>query len=77
MKNLPALNSRKVIRALKKAGFVEDRQKGSHQILINPLTNRRVVIPMHAGKTIKKPLLQSIIENDAGLTVEDFLNLLH
>ncbi len=36
MKNLPALNSRKVVKALKKAGFVEDRQKGSHLVLINP-----------------------------------------
>lgn len=76
MKNLPALNSRKVVRALKKAGFIEDRQKGSHLILIDPLTNKRTVIPIHPGKTIKKPLLQSIIEDDAGLTVEDFLKLL-
>lgn len=76
MKNLPALNSRKVIKALKKAGFEEDRQKGSHLILINPAINKRVVIPIHAGKTIKKPLLESIIENDAGLTVDEFLKLL-
>lgn len=76
MKNLPALNSRKVIRALKKAGFAEDRQKGSHLILINSLASKRVVIPIHAGKTIKKPLLQSIIENDVGLTIEEFLKLL-
>ena len=75
MKNLPALNARKVIKVLKKAGFIEDRQKGSHLILINPATNKRTVIPVHQGKTIKKPLLQSIIENDAGLTVEEFLKL--
>lgn len=76
MKNLPALTSKKIIKALKKAGFVEDRQKGSHLILINSLTSRRVVIPIHAGKTVKKPLLQSIIEDDAGLTIEEFLKLL-
>lgn len=76
MKNLPALDSKKVIRALKKAGFVEDRQKGSHLILLNTLTNKRAVIPIHAGKTISKPLLKSIIENDAGLTIEDFLKLI-
>ncbi len=76
MKNLPALNSRKVVKALKKAGFVEDRQKGSHLVLINPSTNKRAVVPIHPGKTIKKPLLQSIIENDAGLTIEEFLKLL-
>ena len=76
MKNLPALNARKVIKALKKAGFVEDRQKGSHLVLINPTTNKRVVVPVHSGKTIKKALLQSIIENDAGLTIEKFLKLI-
>ena len=76
MKQIPALDSRKVIKALKKAGFVEDRQKGSHLILINPLSNRRAVIPIHSGKTIKKPLLKSIVENDAGMSIEDFLKLL-
>ncbi|MBI4036016.1 type II toxin-antitoxin system HicA family toxin [Candidatus Daviesbacteria bacterium] len=76
MKNLPALTSKKVIKALKKAGFIEDRQKGSHLILVNLLTNKKVVVPIHAGKTIKKPLLQSIIEDDAGLTIENFLKLL-
>ena len=76
MKNLPALNSRRVIKALKKAGFVKDRQKGSHLILINSPRGKRVVVPIHPGKTIKKPLLQSIIEDDAGITVEEFLKLL-
>lgn len=30
MAKLPALTARKVVRALHRAGFVEDRQKGSH-----------------------------------------------
>lgn len=76
MKNLPALTSQKVIKALKRAGFVEDRQKGSHLILIHSDTKRRVVVPVHPGKTIKKPLLQSIIEKDTGLTIKEFLKLL-
>ncbi|PJC32421.1 hypothetical protein CO051_03300 [Candidatus Roizmanbacteria bacterium CG_4_9_14_0_2_um_filter_39_13] len=76
MKNLPALRARKVIKALKKAGFIEDRQRGSHLILIHPTRKRRTVIPVHAGKTIKKPLLQSIIENDADMTIEEFLKLI-
>ncbi|KKQ66931.1 MAG: YcfA family protein [Candidatus Daviesbacteria bacterium GW2011_GWA2_38_24] len=76
MKSLPALSSKKVIKALKKAEFVEDRQRGSHLVLINPQTRKRVVVPVHSAKTIKKPLLQSIIENDAGLTIEEFLKFL-
>lgn len=76
MKKLPALTSRQVIKALKKLGFIEDRQKGSHLVLRNPTTNRKTVIPTHAGKTIKKPLLKSIIEDDVGVTIEEFLDKL-
>ena len=73
MSRLPALTAKQVIRALKKFGFYEDRQKGAHLILFNPTTRRRAVIPVHPGKTIKRPLLKSIIEKDVGITIEEFL----
>ena len=76
MAKLPALTSKQVVRALKKLGFKEDRQKGSHLVLINLTTGKRTIIPVHAGKTIKKPLLKSIIEKDAGVSVEEFLKSL-
>jgi predicted RNA binding protein YcfA (HicA-like mRNA interferase family) len=76
MKNLPSLNSKQVIKALKKLGFEEVRQKGSHLVLYNQKTNKRTVVPIHAGKEIKKPLLKSIIETDAGISIEEFLKLL-
>ena len=44
-------------------------------MLINPHKNARTVIPIHAGKDIKKPLVRAII-HDTQLTVEDFLDLL-
>lgn len=75
MKKLPAITAKEVVRALKKAGFFEDRQKGSHLILVHVETRRRTVVPIHPGRTINKPLLAAII-NDAGLSVEDFLGLL-
>ena len=75
MPRIPALTARKIIRALKKAGFAEDRQKGSHLILIHPKTKVRTVVPIHYGKTLKRTLLRAII-NDAQLSVEEFLNLL-
>jgi predicted RNA binding protein YcfA (HicA-like mRNA interferase family) len=75
MPKLPALTARKVIRALKRAGFIEDRQKGSHLILINPDTMTRTVVPVHAGRTIKEPLLRAIVR-DAGLTIDEFIELL-
>ena len=75
MPKLPSLTARKVIRALKHAGFVEDRQKGSHLILIHPHTMARTVVPVHSGRTIKEPLLRAIVR-DANLTIEGFIELL-
>ncbi len=75
-RTLPSLKSTQVVRALKRCGFVELRQKGSHLILYNQATNRRVTIPMHKGKDIKKPLLRKIIEQEAKMSIKEFLELL-
>ncbi len=75
MPKLPSLTARKVVRALKHAGFVEDRQKGSHLILIHPDSRARTVVPVHAGRTIKEPLLRAIVR-DARLTIAEFIELL-
>lgn len=75
MTKIPSLTAKKIIRALKQAGFIEDRQKGSHLILINQETKARTVVPIHYGKTIKKPLVRSIID-DAKLSVDEFIKLL-
>lgn len=73
---LPSLSSDKVVRALKKCGFVELRQRGSHLVLHNPNTKNRVVIPIHKGSDIKKPLLLKIIKLEVKITTEEFLKLL-
>ncbi|MGO9287542.1 MAG: type II toxin-antitoxin system HicA family toxin [Polyangia bacterium] len=75
MAKLRSLTARKVVRALKRAGFVEDRQKGSHLILIHPGTKVRTVVPVHPGRTIKEPLLRAILR-DANLSANEFLELL-
>jgi predicted RNA binding protein YcfA (HicA-like mRNA interferase family) len=75
MAKLPSLTARKVIQALKRAGFVEDRQRGSHMILCHPQTKARTVVPVHAGKTIKEPLVRAIIR-DAGMLTDEFIKLL-
>ncbi len=43
-------------------------------MMYHPLQKRRTVVPIHAGATIKKQLLISIIEKDAGITIEEFLS---
>jgi predicted RNA binding protein YcfA (HicA-like mRNA interferase family) len=46
MTRLPSITARDVIKKLKKAGFVFDKQaKGSHEIWYNPITKRRTTIP--------------------------------
>ncbi len=75
MSKIPSLTAVKIIRVLKKAGFIKYRQKGSHLILIHPKTKARTVIPIHPGKTIKKPLVRAII-NDAKLSLDEFIKLL-
>lgn len=71
----PSLTALKLIRALKRAGFVEDRQKGSHLILIHASTKAMTVVPVHRGRSIKDSLLRAIL-HDARLTVDEFLELL-
>lgn len=72
---IPVITSKQLVRALKHAGFSEDRQKGSHLTLINSKTNKIVTIPIHTGVDIGKGLLKKIV-TDAGLTIEEFYNLL-
>ena len=75
MSKLPSLTARKVVRALKRAGFVEDRQRGSHLIMIHPESKARTVVPVHPGRAIKAPLLHAIVR-DTNLSVDQFLELL-
>ena len=44
-------------------------------MLIHPDTMARTVVPVHAGRTIKEPLLRAIVR-DARLTVDEFIELL-
>jgi predicted RNA binding protein YcfA (HicA-like mRNA interferase family) len=71
---VPALIGRVVVVALRQAGFVILRQKGSHLFLKNFNTSKVTSVPMHS-KTIKKGTLLAIIKQ-AGLTLEQFLKLL-
>ncbi len=56
------------VRALRRLGFVEVRQTGSHRILRKQ--SRTVVVPQH--RPIKPGTLKALIEQ-AGLTVQEFV----
>ena len=72
---LPRVTGREVVRALERAGFVFDRQRGSHVILTHPQTRQRVSVPVHAGRIVKLGTLKGILE-DAGLSRDEFGRLL-
>jgi predicted RNA binding protein YcfA (HicA-like mRNA interferase family) len=72
---LPALRAREIIRALHHAGFIADRQKGSHVVMKHPEKGLHTVVPDHGGEDISKGLLMAIIEQ-SGLSVDEFLDLL-
>jgi predicted RNA binding protein YcfA (HicA-like mRNA interferase family) len=59
-----------VVRFLKRQGFVEKRQRGSHLILQNPATRYRTIVPMHPGD-LPTGLFRRILQ-DAGFSAEDF-----
>lgn len=61
-----------VVRFLKKKGFIEKRQRGSHLVLQNLKTGYRTVIPMHPGD-LPKGLFLKILK-DAGFSLEDYLH---
>src|SRR5579859_1106238 len=67
MPKLPSVSGERVVRALKRAGFVELRQKGSHVSLEKRTPDRifKTVVPMH-GELAKGTL--SDILKQSGLT---------
>jgi predicted RNA binding protein YcfA (HicA-like mRNA interferase family) len=75
-RRLPVLKARDVIRALEKAGFSVVRVSGSHHRLVHDTDpTRQTTVPVHRGKDLPRGTLRDIIDQ-AGLTVDEFLNLL-
>ncbi len=74
MSELPRISGREVVKALKKIGYEQDRQRGSHIVLRQTVRpHRRVTVPDH--KEVAKGTLRAIIR-EVGLTVEEFKDLL-
>ena len=67
------LSYRRVVAALKRAGFSVRRQKGSHIVMRRDQPFAQVVVPAH--KSIDTGTLGSILAG-AGLTVDEFVELL-
>jgi predicted RNA binding protein YcfA (HicA-like mRNA interferase family) len=72
---LPRVTAIEILRALRRDGWVEARQRGSHVILPHDVKAGLVVVPMHKGKDLPVGLVSRIL-TDAGLTADDLRSLL-
>ena len=76
MPKLPRVTARQALQALQRAGWYQQRQRGSHLVLKHPdKPAARVTLPMHAGETLYPKTLLSILEQ-AQLTVDQFRELM-
>lgn len=76
MSILPQLSGAKLVKALKRDGWIEVRQVGSHFKMVKyhkPVGKSTLIIPMH--KVIKKGTLAQILK-DSGVTIEKLKKLL-
>lgn len=72
MPRLPVLRPREVVAALERAGFIFERQKGSHRIYTKG--NLGVIVPYHS-KDLKPKTLKHIIKQ-SGLELSEFIKFL-
>ena len=69
MARLPNLNARKILRMLKRHGFIIDHTTGSHYALYHPQSGRYSTLPYHTGN-LPKGTVAAILKQ-AGLSAED------
>ena len=62
--------AKEIVGFLKRKGFIEKRQRGSHLILQHPTTDYRTIVPIHPGD-LPKGLFLKILK-DAGFSLEDY-----
>lgn len=75
MPRVPIIKANKLIKVLKKNGFILDHVTGSHYIFFNPTTNKRVSVPVHKGKDLGRGITLAILK-DANIDIKEFLKLL-
>ncbi|MGA7862198.1 MAG: type II toxin-antitoxin system HicA family toxin [Thermoplasmata archaeon] len=63
------------IKAFRRAGWIVQRQSGSHVSLAKEGVRELIVIPVHGGRSLKRGLLLAAIRT-SGLTPEEFRKLL-
>lgn len=75
MPRLPIVSARKLIKVLKKKGFIHDHTQGSHYIFFHPKKKIAISVPVHKSRDLGRGITKSILE-DAEISREEFLKLL-
>jgi predicted RNA binding protein YcfA (HicA-like mRNA interferase family) len=70
MSKAPRISAREMITALRRAGFVVVRRRGSHSRLRHP-DGRCTTVSVHSGETIGAGLFGKILR-DCEMTIDDF-----
>jgi len=74
MPKLPIIKAKELIKALKKLGFLEHRQVGSH-LVIRHDDGRRTVVPVHSEQNIPRGTLKAILR-DIEISVDKLIDVL-
>ena len=73
MAALPSVSGERAVRVFQKAGWVKDRQHGSHVILVRSGNPASLSVPLH--RELAPGTLRSLIRA-SGMTVTQFVELL-
>ncbi|PSB05327.1 hypothetical protein C7B76_31765 [filamentous cyanobacterium CCP2] len=73
MSKLPVISGVECVRVLEKIGFLVERQRGSHIILVREKPRTTVSVPNH--KELDRGTLRAIIRQ-VDLSVDEFVDLL-
>ncbi len=65
-------SGKRVVKALRRIGYIVDHQRGDHVFMHNLEKNISVIVPLH--KEIKKGTLNNIIKK-AGITIDELKEL--
>jgi predicted RNA binding protein YcfA (HicA-like mRNA interferase family) len=73
MASLPDVSGERAVRTFQKAGWVKDRQHGSHVILVKSGNAASLSVPQH--RELAPGTLRSLIRA-AGMSVDQFVDLI-
>ncbi len=73
MSKLPVISGAECVKALEQVGFLVERQRGRHVILVRETPKTTIVVPDH--KELDRGTLRAIIRQ-VGLGVDEFVALL-